>query len=85
MEQNLQSPPRQQVPLSHDSPVHAKRVHNSRSYQNGQLEDARLVVLEELGTRIPQITLEPRQPEFNDDREAEDLKRPDCLRSVESI
>ena len=93
MELKPTSPPRQQVLLSHDSPVHAKRVHNSRSYQSGQLEDARLVVLEELGTRIPQITLQdfmdflaPPQPEFDiDDGEAEDFRRTDRLRSVESF
>jgi hypothetical protein len=54
---NSQSPPGQHVSLSHESPVHAKKVHSSRSYQHGLLEDARLAVLEDLGTSIPEITL----------------------------
>ena len=90
MELNSQySPPRQQVLLSHDSPIHAKRVHNSRSYQSGQLEDARLVVLEELGTRIPQITLQdfmdflaPPLPEFDIQTTMEKLKTSGILTAL---
>jgi hypothetical protein len=72
MTPSSQSPPRQQVLLTHKSPVHAKKVHSSRSYQNGLLEDARLAVLEDLGSHIPEITLEnfmdflaPPQPDFD--------------------
>jgi hypothetical protein len=54
---NSQSPPRQQVLPTSESPVHAKKVHSSRSYQHGLLEDARLAVLEDLGTSIPEIPL----------------------------
>jgi hypothetical protein len=68
-----ESPPRQQAaPVIHESPVHAKKVHSSRSYQNDQLVDARLVVLEELGPEVPQVTLDtfmdflaPPKPDFD--------------------
>ena len=69
---DTQSPPRPQVSLTHEAPVHAKIVHSSRSYQNGLLEDARLAVLEDLGSSIPEITfqtfmdfLAPPQPDFD--------------------
>jgi hypothetical protein len=75
------SPPRQQVSLNHESPVHAKKVHTSRSYQSGLLEDARLAVSEDLGSHIPQITrqdfmdfLAPPQPEFDIQATMEILK-----------
>jgi hypothetical protein len=74
MTPSSQSPPRRQILLTHESPVHAKKIHSSRSYQNGLLEDARLAVLEDLGSRIPEITLEnfmgflaPPQPDFDID------------------
>lgn len=78
---NSQSPPKQHTTLSHESPVHAKKVHSSRSYQNGLLDDARLAVLEDLGSRIPEITLQafidflaPPQPAFNIEATMEMLK-----------
>jgi hypothetical protein len=58
--------------IAHDSPVHAKAVHSSHSYQNGLLEDARLAVLQDLGTTIPEIPLQtfidfltPTKPQFD--------------------
>jgi hypothetical protein len=77
---NSQSP-RQHTTLNHESLVHAKKVHSSRSYQNGLLDDARLAVLEDLGSRIPEITLQvfidflaPPQPSFNIEATMEMLK-----------
>jgi hypothetical protein len=59
-----QSPPRPHASLTHESPVHAKIVHSSRSDQNGLLED--------LGSSILEITfqtfvdfLAPPQPDFD--------------------
>jgi len=67
-----QSPPRQQTTLTHESPVHGKKVHSSRSYQSGLLDGARLAVLEDLGSRVPEVTLQafidylaPPQPNFD--------------------
>jgi hypothetical protein len=78
---NSQSPPRQHVSLTHESSVHAKKVHSSRSYQNGLLEDARLAVLEDLGSRIPEISpqtfmdfLAPPQPDFDIEATMKTLK-----------
>jgi hypothetical protein len=69
---NPQSPFRQQVELSHESPVRVKNVHSNPSYQNDLLEDARLAVLDDLGSCIPEIPfqtfmdhLAPPQPDFN--------------------
>jgi hypothetical protein len=66
------SPPRQQTPLIIESPVHTKKVHSNPSYQSDILEDARLAVLQELGSYAPKIPfqtfldyLAPPQPEFN--------------------
>jgi hypothetical protein len=84
MSPDSQSPPRQQVPLTYESPVHAKKVHSSRSYQYGLLEDARLVVLEDLGSKIPEINLKtfmdflaPPLPAFDLDAAMKMLKSPD--------
>ena len=67
-----QSPPRQQGSISHKSPVYAKKVHSSRSYQSGLLEDPRFAVLEDLGSSIPEVSLQdfmqflvPPQPQFD--------------------
>jgi hypothetical protein len=78
---NSQSPPRQQAPVVHESPVHAKKVHSSRSYQNDELEEARLAVLDDLGSTVPQVTfqafmdfLAPRRPDFDLDATMNTLK-----------
>jgi hypothetical protein len=78
---NSRTPPRQQIILSHEFPVHAKKVHSSHSYQNGLLDDSRLAVLEDLGSRIPEITLQsfmdflvPPQPDFDIRATMETLK-----------
>ena len=55
---NSQSPPRQLVSITHESPVYVKKVHSSHFYQSGHLDDARLAVLEDLGLRILQIAPE---------------------------
>lgn len=66
------SPSKQKGLITHESPVHAKAVHSSHSYQNGLLEDARLAVLQDLGTSIPEISfqtfidfLAPTKPQFD--------------------
>jgi len=66
-----QAPSRQKGLITHESPVRAKAVHSSHSYQNGLLEDARLAVLQDLGTSIPEIPLQtfiafltPPKPQF---------------------
>ena len=71
---NSQSPPRQLVSITHESPVYVKKVHSSHFYQSGHLDDTRLAVLEDLGLRILQIALETfidflahPQPDFNID------------------
>ena len=71
---NSQSPPRQLVSITHESPVYVKKVHSSHFYQSGHLDDARLAVLEDLGLRILQIAPETfidflahPQPDFNID------------------
>lgn len=78
-----QSPPRQQIALSHESPVRVKSVHSNPSYQNDILEDARLAVLEDLGPCIPEIPfqtfmdhLAPPQPDFDIDGTMKWLKGP---------
>jgi hypothetical protein len=67
-----QSPPRQQGSISHESPVYAKKVHSSRSYKSGLLKDTRFAVLKDLGSSIPEVSLQdflkflaPPQPQFN--------------------
>jgi len=81
MSRNSQSPPRQQAPVVHESPVHAKKVHSSRSYQNDDLEEARLAVLDDLGSAVPEVTfrafmdfLAPRRPDFDLDATMNTLK-----------
>jgi hypothetical protein len=70
----MTSPPRQQIALSHESPVRPKSVHSSHHYQNDSLESARLAVLDDLGSFIPEIPfqtfmeyLAPPQPDFDID------------------
>jgi len=67
-----QSLPSQQTTLSHDSPVRVKKVHSNHAYQSDRLEDARLAVLQDLGSYIPMIPfqtflnyLAPPQPDFD--------------------
>ena len=81
MSRNSQSPPRQHAPVVHESPVHAKKVHSSRSYQNDDLEEARLAVLDDLGSAVPKVTfqafmgfLAPRRPDFDLDATMDTLK-----------
>jgi len=76
-----QSPPRQKIPLTHDSPIRVKSVHSDHAYQSGQLEDARLAVLEDLGSYVPEIPfqtfldyLAPPLPDFDHDVTMESLK-----------
>ena len=77
----LQSPPKQQTALIHDSPVRVKNVHSNHSYQSDLLEDARLAVLEDLGSCIPMIPfqtflyhLAPPQPDFDLNATMQSLK-----------
>ena len=89
MSRNSQSPPRQQASVVHESPVHAKTVHSSRSYQNDDLEGARLAVLDDLGSAVPKVTfrafmdfLAPRRPDFDLEATMNTLKSmPDCVLS----
>lgn len=81
-----QSPPRQQIALSHESPVRMKSVHSNPSYQNDLLEDARLAVLEDLGPCIPEIPFQtfmdhlvPPQPDFDIDGMMKWLKGPAAM------
>ena len=76
-----QSPPRQQGSINHASPVYAKKVHSSHSYQSGLLEDARFAVLEDLGSSITEVPLQdfmkflaPPQPQFDVDATINTLK-----------
>jgi hypothetical protein len=64
--------PLQHTALIHDSPVRVKNVHSNHAYQSDLLDDARLTVLEDLGSCIPMIPfrafldhLAPPQPDFN--------------------
>ena len=41
-----------------DSPVRVKSVHSSHSYQSDRLEEARLAVLQDLGSCIPELSYE---------------------------
>jgi hypothetical protein len=87
---NPQSPPREQVELSHESPVRVKNVHSNPSYQNDQLEDARLAVLDDLGSRIPEIPfqtfldhLAPPQPDFDLEATIRSLKSASILTALD--
>jgi hypothetical protein len=67
-----QLPPRQQITLKHESPIHLKSIHSSHHYQNDSLENARLAVLDDLSSFIPKITfqtfmehLATPQPDFD--------------------
>ena len=64
-----------------ETPVHIQSVHTDVSYESGQLENARMAVLDDLGP-IPQITfqdflkfLAPPQPAFDFDSTMESLKK----------
>jgi hypothetical protein len=87
---NSQSPPRQQVTLSYESPVRAKHVHSNPSYQNDLLEDARLAVLADPGSCIPEIPfqtfmdhLAPPQPEFDIEATMKSLKSSSILTALD--
>ena len=44
--------------MTGDSQIRVKAVHSSHSYQSGHLEDARLAVLQDLGSCIPEVSYE---------------------------
>ena len=53
------TPPRQpNIVLTPDSPVLVKTVPSSQSYHSGRLEDARLAVLQDLGSHISEVSYE---------------------------
>ena len=87
---NPQSPSRQQEGLSHESPVRVKNVHSNPSYQNDLLEDARLAVLDDLGSCIPEIPfrtfmdhLAPPQPNFDLEATITSLKSASILTAID--
>ena len=69
---NSESQPRKQHSSSQDTPIDMNSIHHNCSYQIGILDEARHVVLEDLGSTIPQIPfkdflthLAPPQPSFD--------------------
>jgi hypothetical protein len=78
---NLHSPSSQPVPPCVESPVLLKSVHLNHTYESGILDNARLTVLRDLGSNIPEVPfqtfmhfLAPPRPDFDIEATMEMLK-----------